>query len=253
MHQKNVHIRQTRISGPKKYRNSGEPLIIIRFPAVFQLCSIWTELFAVIILLLFFTVDHGNSAVFFLHFYSAVETDSTDRRDNNGPGGSGDTHERSDDSDCHGKIQDDGVILADADPGHIALFDKFFDSSDNFIRLVRCLIYADNYTNRDEGDDAALEKCLEYIAERKAEIKLLFSGNAEQYLAGFCLGIVNKKLEEKIADSTAEDHEESLLCAATSAAAVYGFIQIWITTNIDKSPKELVRILKKVVRSDIFL
>ncbi len=107
------------------------------------------------------------------------------------------------------------------------------------------------HTSRHDGiDDTALEACFEYIAASKAAVKVLFSENAENYLAGFCMEIINEKAAEK---SPAEYSDEQLLCTATTASAVYGFILVWITTEIDKSPKELVRILKKVVRGNVFM
>ena len=55
-------------------------------------------------------------------------------------------------------------------------------------------IYESRRGELGRNDSAALEECLTYIAERKAELKLLFSENAENYLAGVAMEIINKQL-----------------------------------------------------------
>ncbi len=62
--------------------------------------------------------------------------------------------------------------------------------------------------------------------------------------------VIEKELNEKTSESV---HDEQLLYAATTAAAIYGFIQTWLTKDIDKTPAELVQILKKVLRNNVFL
>ncbi len=106
---------------------------------------------------------------------------------------------------------------------------------------------------KDDNDDEALEACLAYLSERKAEIKVLFSPNAENYLAGACMEIIDEKVAERaVSANTKGNGEEDLLRLAAAAAAVYGFIQIWILMDIDRTPKELVTILKKSVRGRVF-
>lgn len=116
-------------------------------------------------------------------------------------------------------------------------------------------IYEENLDTQNQNDDAALEACLAYISEHKAEIRVLFSPNTEQFLAGFYMDILNEMvLKQELYDKNpAVSHEEQLLYAATTASAIYGFIQIWITMNIDKTPAELVKILKKVLRNNVFI
>lgn len=52
---------------------------------------------------------------------------------------------------------------------------------------------------------------------------------------------------------TPDRHDEYLLGAAASASAFYGFIQIWLTKDISKPPKELVEILKRVMNGNLFM
>ncbi|MCR5090987.1 MAG: TetR/AcrR family transcriptional regulator [Oscillospiraceae bacterium] len=114
-------------------------------------------------------------------------------------------------------------------------------------------IYETNVRKQEKNDSAAIEACLEYISERKTEIKVLFSEHAEHYLAGVCMEIINEivKKDATLTSST-ELYDEYLLRTATSASAVFGFIQIWLTMGIDKTPKELVGILKNVVNGNMF-
>jgi len=115
-------------------------------------------------------------------------------------------------------------------------------------------IYLSRRKRRDKDDAAAMEACLEYVLERKNELKVLFSDHAEPVLGGVVMEIINENVALNAASSgTYERHDEYLLQAVASAAAAYGFIQVWLTRDIDKTPKELVGILKKVIRGDVFL
>lgn len=115
-------------------------------------------------------------------------------------------------------------------------------------------IYNSHHTPRDRDDKAALEECLIYISERKTELKTLFSGNTESFLSGVVVEIINEKVAQNASSTREYDrHDEYLLQAVTSAAAFYGFIQIWLTMDIDKTPKELVGLLKRVIQGDVFL
>ena len=110
-------------------------------------------------------------------------------------------------------------------------------------------IYIDNLSVHNiNNDDAALEACLTYILGVKSFVKVLFSKNAEHCLAGFAMEII-----EEIASSNSmhmESYDEHILLASTSAATVYGFIQTWITSDIDKTPKQLVAVLKRCFRTE---
>lgn len=113
-------------------------------------------------------------------------------------------------------------------------------------------IYKANLKRQDKNDDAALEACLTYISENKKEIKLLFSDHAENYLAGACMEIIGDIVRSQVDSTNSPDQrDEWLLRIAASASAVFGFLQIWITMDIDKTPGELVKLLKSVVRGNI--
>ncbi len=115
-------------------------------------------------------------------------------------------------------------------------------------------IYNRHRNPRNKDDSAALEACLTYLSERRTELKVLFSGHAEPYLTGVVMEIINEKVSQNAAATGDYDrHDEYLLRAAASAAAAYGFIQIWLTMEIEKTPKELAGILKKVIQGDVFL
>ncbi len=106
-------------------------------------------------------------------------------------------------------------------------------------------IYASGY-DRDGGDDRrALEAGLTYLAERKQELKVLFSEHVENFLAGVAMEIINERASENARTTDLDDRrDEYLLCAATSASAAFGFIQTWMTMGIERTPAELAGILK---------
>ncbi len=115
-------------------------------------------------------------------------------------------------------------------------------------------IYKSNHKPRDKNDNAAVEACLSYVETRKSELNVLFSNHAENYLSSVAMEIINNKVAQNASLTDSYDtNEEYLLCAATAAAAAYGFIHIWLTKNIEKTPRELVSILKKVVQGNVFL
>lgn len=115
-------------------------------------------------------------------------------------------------------------------------------------------IYGSHCTPRKNDDIAALEACLIYIAERKTELKILFSEHAENYLAGIAMEIINKQLTQNaVLIGDQNQREDYLLRAATAGAAVSGFIQTWLLRDIEKTPSDLVKILKSVVQGNIFL
>ncbi len=115
-------------------------------------------------------------------------------------------------------------------------------------------IYNSHHTHRDRDDKAALEECFTYISEHKTELKTLFSGNTESFLSGVVVEIINEKvMQSTFSTREYNKHDEYLLRAAAAAAAIYGFIQIWLTMDMDKTPRELVEVLKKVIQGDVFL
>ncbi len=116
------------------------------------------------------------------------------------------------------------------------------------------VIYKEKRGKPDDSDEAALGACLEYIYEHKTEIKVLFSDNAEHCLSGFSLEIIRESEEKKRitgSDST-KLYDDSFLLAIANASATFGLIQIWLTLDIDKTPKELVSILKQSLRGNFF-
>lgn len=111
------------------------------------------------------------------------------------------------------------------------------------------IIYDDNSQKQDSSDESVLEACLEYIAARKSEIRILFSENAEHCLSGFGMEIVEERaVRTHLTISGHEKEADAFLCSVTVASAVYGLIEAWLTMDIDKSPSELVNILRQTIR-----
>ena len=113
----------------------------------------------------------------------------------------------------------------------------------------------DESRRRQLSEEAALEACLSYLFARKSEIKVLFSDNAENTIGGYCLDIVSSFLEngETLRETELmENDTDRFLYAVTSASAAYGLIQIWMTKDVDKTPKEIAAILKRTMVNVIF-
>ncbi len=93
--------------------------------------------------------------------------------------------------------------------------------------------------------DLAIEACLDYLYSRKEEIKVLFSNNAENRISGFGLDIVMQHLKEN-KGRLLESDDEAFIYAIITSSASFGLIQMWLTTDLDKTPKELAAILKRL-------
>lgn len=113
-------------------------------------------------------------------------------------------------------------------------------------------IYEASVHRSDSNDEKALKACLEYLFERKSEIKILFSENTESCMSDFSLEIINKILKKKAAikGQNMPEISDALLYAVARASAVYSLIQICFTMDIDKTPEELVVIIKNTLREE---
>ncbi len=96
-----------------------------------------------------------------------------------------------------------------------------------------------------QNHDTAIEACLDYLYSKKEEIKVLFSSNAENRISGFGLDIVMQQLKENKSRLSGSDDEAFIYAIITSSAS-FGLIQMWLTTDLDKTPKELTGILRRI-------
>ncbi len=143
-----------------------------------------------------------------------------------------------------------------------ATFYNHYDSPVMILREVAreytdhmAAIYQARHRQPGSNDEAALEACLEYIYEQRAEIKVLFSENAEHCLSRFSLEIINENLALKNPDghnALSGKNIDDFLSAVTTASATFGLIEVWLTMDINKTPKEIVGVLKKTQHSTMF-
>jgi len=104
------------------------------------------------------------------------------------------------------------------------------------------------------SEEDRIEACMQFLLERKSELKVLFSPNAESSLNRFGLEIVNGKLayrRELLQERLHGDSDDHFLYAVATASAAFGLLEVWLTMDIDKSPKELVAILKRVIQKNL--
>lgn len=105
-----------------------------------------------------------------------------------------------------------------------------------------------------ESEEDRIEACIQFLLDRKPELKVLFSPNAESSLNRFCLEIINQKLShrrELLQERMQGDSDDHFLYAVATASAAFGLLQVWLTMDIDKSPRELVGILKRVIQKNL--
>lgn len=109
------------------------------------------------------------------------------------------------------------------------------------------------YTNEvkiGHSKERALEAMLMYPLDKKEDIKILFSEHAEHTISGFMLEIVkdfvtndNTLLQEKVK----VDMKDYYLYAVLTSYAFFGLLESWIVRDIDKTPKEIVAILRNAL------
>ena len=104
------------------------------------------------------------------------------------------------------------------------------------------------------SEEDRIEACMQFLLERKSELKVLFSPNAESSLNRFGLEIVNGKLahrRELLQERMQGDSDDHFLYTVATASAAFGLLEVWLTMDIDKSPRELVGILKRVIQKNL--
>ncbi len=111
---------------------------------------------------------------------------------------------------------------------------------------------------RREGgrEEDGIEACMQFLLNRKAEIRLLFSRNAESSLKRFALEIVDEKLAHRrqlLQERMHGDSDDHFLYAVATASASFGLIETWLTLDIDKTPAEMVSILKRVTGENLLM
>jgi len=112
-------------------------------------------------------------------------------------------------------------------------------------------IYRANARRGGGGDEAGLEKCLDYLYQRKEEIKLLFSKNAEHCLTGYSMEIISEGLDHSRRRELRESDADDFLLTVAISSAVYGLLEAWLTLDIDRTPAQLVGIIKLALRREM--
>ncbi len=107
-------------------------------------------------------------------------------------------------------------------------------------------IYFSHRTEENRKEGVAVEACLEYLYSKKEEIKILYSKNSENRISGYGLEIVINSISENkgsLPNPIQGDADDAFLCAVITSSAAYGLIQMWLTTDMKKTPKEIMSLL----------
>ncbi len=119
---------------------------------------------------------------------------------------------------------------------------------------LKNIYYTAYYENPDNMEKATL-KCLEYLYEKKEEVKTLFSPNAENSLRAFGMEIIRDTVEKDTlfySGITEDNRDEVLLESVITASAAFSLIQIWLSEEINKTPQEVLDLLKKCFHKKLF-
>ncbi len=128
------------------------------------------------------------------------------------------------------------------------------DIAEDYARSLKDIYYTEN-VNSGHTKEQAILACLKYLYGKKDEIKILLSPNAENSINGFGMEIVqNRVLNEKDAINGAfpGSYEDHFLTAVLASSAAYGLIQVWLVRDIDKTPEEIIALLKSAFGKTIF-
>ena len=108
----------------------------------------------------------------------------------------------------------------------------------------------DEARRQQKNEEDALAECLRYLLECKPDIKILLSENAENAVSGYSLEIISHVMathKQAISKHFQGNSTDGFLYAVTTASAAYGLIQVWLTQDVDKTPKEIAAIMKKAM------
>lgn len=100
------------------------------------------------------------------------------------------------------------------------------------------------------GDQVkATEACFEFIDQRRADIQVLFSDNAENNVVRFEEELVDEIVSRDVDPlywKPGQGNDNRLVYAIVTASASYGLVRAWILGKIDKTPAELASMLDSI-------
>ena len=99
------------------------------------------------------------------------------------------------------------------------------------------------------SDETALEACLAYLQGKKNEISVLFCGNAENYISGFGLEIINDFITRNrngLRKQIGCSDDEIYLYLIMTASGAYGLIVTWLTNDMKQTPAEITAIIRRL-------
>ena len=90
-------------------------------------------------------MNDGDGTVFLHNFYSALETDRADRAEDYGPRSDGQSEDGPDQTYGQRYIQDNGVVLADANTVDISFLNDFFDLAHHIVSELLEIIVSEGF------------------------------------------------------------------------------------------------------------
>ncbi len=137
------------------------------------------------------------------------------------------------------------------------------DIAEDYALELRALYYSVKKQSNNNGKEAT-KACLNYLYERKDNIKILLSDNAENAVTGFGLEIVTERLAETMntakdsgskssgSSKSSKSNEDIFLYMIITSSAAYGLINAWLTKDIDKTPDEILDFIEKAFGEELF-
>ncbi len=107
-------------------------------------------------------------------------------------------------------------------------------------------ILNENMADDQTINEAAIEKCCQYLYKNSSELKILLSENADSSLKRMATEILSEMADQSgLSDSKSIDKDSYRLYVRASGAAAYELIRCWIIEEIEKTPEEIVSLLKR--------
>lgn len=128
------------------------------------------------------------------------------------------------------------------------------DIAEDYSKALKNIYYT-NFKGQERLKEQAILACLTYLYEKKDEIKILFSPNAENSINGFGLEILQNRLldeQDSLNKALPGSYADHFLTAVLASSAAYGLIKVWLVNDINKTPEEIIDMLKQSFGSSVF-
>ncbi len=126
--------------------------------------------------------------------------------------------------------------------------------AEDYAQHLKEIYYDQKYVLKN-SEECAILACLDYLYDKKKEIKVLLSENSENCISGFGLDIINREIADRhkvVINKPSNEDRDDFLYAILTASAAYGLIQVWLVRDLDRTPEQIVNFLKQTFGKSLF-